>query len=59
MACVIAGHTTYCDIGFELAKDGKRLVRDSCLDNALKGAAGQVAQNMNLFCGLGEAKGLL
>jgi N-acetyl-gamma-glutamyl-phosphate reductase len=51
--------TNYCDIGFELAKDGKRLVIVSCLDNLLKGAAGQAVQNMNLMCGFEEAEGLL
>ena len=43
--------TSYCDIGFELAKDGKQLVLVSCLDDLLKGAAGQAVQNMNLMCG--------
>src|SRR6185503_9165259 len=32
--------TNFCDIGFELARDGKRLVIVSCLDNLLKGASG-------------------
>ncbi len=32
--------TNYCDLGFELGKDGKRLVLVSCLDNLLKGAVG-------------------
>ncbi len=51
--------TNYCDIGFALAKDGKRLVLVSCLDNLLKGAAGQAVQNMNLMCGWSEEEGLL
>ncbi len=50
--------TNYCDLGFELAKDGKRLVLISCLDNLLKGAAGQAVQNMNVMCGWSEAEGL-
>jgi N-acetyl-gamma-glutamyl-phosphate reductase len=50
--------TNYCDIGFELAKDGKRLVLVSCLDNLLKGASGQAVQNMNLMCGWDESEGL-
>jgi N-acetyl-gamma-glutamyl-phosphate reductase len=50
--------TNYCDIGFELAKDGKRLVLVSCLDNLLKGASGQAVQNMNVMCGWDEAEGL-
>ena len=52
-------HTNYCDIGFTLAQDGKRLVLVSCLDNLLKGAAGQAVQNMNLMCGYEESEGLL
>lgn len=50
--------TNYCDLGFELAKDGKRLVIVSCLDNLLKGASGQAVQNMNVMCGWNEAEGL-
>lgn len=52
-------HTNFCDIGFELAADGKRLVMVSCLDNLLKGAAGQAVQNLNLMCGWNEQEGLL
>jgi N-acetyl-gamma-glutamyl-phosphate reductase len=51
-------HTNYCDIGFKLAKDGRRCIVVSCLDNLLKGAAGQAAENMNLLCGFDEAEGL-
>jgi N-acetyl-gamma-glutamyl-phosphate reductase len=51
--------TNFCDIGFELAKDGKRLVIVSCLDNLLKGASGQAVQNLNLMCGWKEQEGLL
>jgi N-acetyl-gamma-glutamyl-phosphate reductase len=51
--------TNYCDIGFNLAPDGKRLVLVSCLDNLLKGASGQAIQNMNLMCGWKEEEGLL
>jgi N-acetyl-gamma-glutamyl-phosphate reductase len=50
--------TNYCDLGFELGKDGKRLVLVSCLDNLLKGASGQAIQNMNVMCGWDEAEGL-
>jgi N-acetyl-gamma-glutamyl-phosphate reductase len=52
-------HTNFCDLGFALAADGKRLVIISCLDNLLKGAAGQAVQNMNLMCGWNEEEGLL
>ena len=51
-------NTNYCDIGFCLAKDGRRLVVVSCEDNLLKGAAGQAVQNMNLMYGWDEAEGL-
>lgn len=51
--------TNYCDIGFELAPNGKQLVVVSCLDNLLKGAAGQAVQNMNLMYGWNETEGLL
>jgi len=51
-------HTNYCDIGFTLARDGERLIVVSCLDNLLKGAAGQAVQNMNLMYGWNEAEGL-
>jgi N-acetyl-gamma-glutamyl-phosphate reductase len=50
--------TNYCDIGFNLSPDGKRAVLVSCLDNLLKGAAGQAIQNMNLMFGLNEREGL-
>ena len=51
-------HSNYCDLGFCLAEDGKRLVLISCIDNLLKGAAGQAVQNMNLMYGWGEEEGL-
>lgn len=52
-------HTSFCDIGFHLAPDGKRLILVSCLDNLLKGAAGQAVQNMNLMFGWKQSEGLL
>jgi N-acetyl-gamma-glutamyl-phosphate reductase len=51
-------HTNYCDIGFTLAPDRKRVVMVSCLDNLIKGAAGQAVQNMNLMFGWNEEEGL-
>ena len=51
--------TNYCDIGFHLSADGRRCVIVSCLDNLLKGAAGQAVQNLNLMLGLPEAEGLV
>ncbi len=51
-------HSNYCDVGFCLADDGRRLVIVSCVDNLLKGAAGQAVQNMNLMYGWSETEGL-
>lgn len=51
--------TSFCDLGFHLAADGRRLVIVSSLDNLLKGAASQAVQNMNLMAGWQEAEGLL
>ena len=53
-----SANTNYCDIGFSLSPDGKRAVLVSCLDNLLKGAAGQAVQNMNLMFGFDEKEGL-
>ncbi|MEO6966214.1 MAG: Asd/ArgC dimerization domain-containing protein, partial [Acidobacteriaceae bacterium] len=50
--------TSYCDLGFALARDGKRLIVVSCLDNLLKGASSQAVQNMNLLFGWPEQEGL-
>jgi N-acetyl-gamma-glutamyl-phosphate reductase len=51
-------HTNYADIGFQLDASGRRAVIVSCLDNLLKGAAGQAVQNMNVMLGWGESEGL-
>jgi N-acetyl-gamma-glutamyl-phosphate reductase len=51
-------YSNYCDLGFCLAEDGRRLVLISCIDNLLKGAAGQAVQNMNLMYAWGEEEGL-
>jgi N-acetyl-gamma-glutamyl-phosphate reductase len=50
--------TCYADIGFNVSGDGRRAVIVSCLDNLLKGAAGQAVQNLNVMQGWGEAEGL-
>jgi N-acetyl-gamma-glutamyl-phosphate reductase len=51
--------TNFCDVGFHLSPDRRRLIVVSCLDNLLKGAASQAVQNMNLMAGWHEAEGLL
>jgi N-acetyl-gamma-glutamyl-phosphate reductase len=50
--------TNYADIGFQLDASGRRAVIVSCLDNLLKGAAGQAVQNMNVMLGWPEQEGL-
>jgi len=50
--------TSYADIGFQLAADGRRAVIVSCLDNLLKGASSQAVQNLNVMQGWGESEGL-
>ena len=52
-------HTNFCDLGWVLAPDGQRLMMVSCIDNLLKGAAGQAVQNMNLMYGWAETEGLI
>lgn len=51
--------TNFCDIHCSLSEDGRRLVVVSCIDNLVKGAAGQAVQNMNVMLGLDETAGLL
>ncbi len=46
-----------CDIGISVLSDSEAVVV-SCLDNLLKGAAGQAVQNANIMFGLNEAMGL-
>jgi N-acetyl-gamma-glutamyl-phosphate reductase len=51
-------HTNFCDIGWRISPDGKQLVMVACLDNLVKGAAGQAIQNFNVAFGFPEAMGL-
>lgn len=51
--------TNFCDIHCSLGGDGKRLVVISCIDNLVKGAAGQAVQNANVMFGFDETTGLL
>ena len=53
-----SAHTNFCDIGFALGPDRQKLIVISCLDNLLKGAAGQAVQNMNLMFECEEQEGL-
>jgi N-acetyl-gamma-glutamyl-phosphate reductase len=51
--------TNFCDIGWRFDAASRRLVLVSCLDNLVKGAAGQALQNFNAICGFDERTGLL
>jgi N-acetyl-gamma-glutamyl-phosphate reductase len=52
-------HTNFCDIGWRLDEPTSRLVVVSCIDNLVKGAAGQAVQNFNVALGFDERAGLL
>ena len=52
-------HTNFCDIGWKLDTEGGRLVLVACLDNLVKGAAGQALQNFNVAHGFDEREGLV
>jgi N-acetyl-gamma-glutamyl-phosphate reductase len=51
-------HTNFCDIGWKFDQGTARLVIVACLDNLMKGAAGQAVQNFNVAFGLDERMGL-
>lgn len=51
--------SNYCDISVHLSSNGKTGIIISCIDNMVKGAAGQAVQNMNLALGLEETAGLM
>jgi N-acetyl-gamma-glutamyl-phosphate reductase len=51
-------YTNFCDIGWRLDAGTRRLIIVSCLDNLVKGAAGQALQNFNVACGMDERMGL-
>lgn len=50
--------TNYCDISARVDERTHRVIVSSCIDNMVKGAAGQAVQNMNLLFGLDEGMGL-
>jgi N-acetyl-gamma-glutamyl-phosphate reductase len=51
--------TNFCDIGWRFDAASHRLVLVACLDNLVKGAAGQALQNFNVACGFNERTALL
>jgi N-acetyl-gamma-glutamyl-phosphate reductase len=50
--------TNFCDIGFKVARETRRLILISAIDNLVKGASGQAVQNMNIMFGFPETAGL-
>ncbi len=51
-------HTNFCDIGWRVDRPGGQLVMVACIDNLVKGAAGQAIQNFNVAFGFDESTGL-
>ena len=54
----ILSGSNFCDVGFALDPDGRRLTAIAALDNLVKGGAGAAVQSMNIRFGLPEAAGL-
>src|SRR3984893_54795 len=54
---ILAG-SNYCDIGFELDPEQRRVVVIAALDNLMKGAAGNAVQALNCMHGWDESLGL-
>lgn len=50
--------SNYCDVGFELEREQRRVVVLAALDNLVKGAAGNAVQALNCRCGWDETAGL-
>ncbi|MEO7192204.1 MAG: N-acetyl-gamma-glutamyl-phosphate reductase [Vicinamibacterales bacterium] len=51
--------TNFCDIGWKFDAHTGRLVLVTCIDNLVKGAAGQAVQNFNVACGFDERTALI
>jgi N-acetyl-gamma-glutamyl-phosphate reductase len=51
-------HTNFCDIGWKVNDATRQLVLVVCIDNLVKGAAGQAVQNFNVAFGFDERMGL-
>ncbi len=50
--------SNYCDISLHMDTRSNMLIIVSCIDNMVKGAAGQAIQNMNILCDFEETSGL-
>ena len=51
-------HTNFCDIGWRVNPATNQVVLVVCIDNLVKGAAGQAVQNFNVAFGFDEELGL-
>jgi N-acetyl-gamma-glutamyl-phosphate reductase len=51
--------SNHCDIGMAVAEEDETVIVFSCIDNLVKGLAGQAVQNMNLMFSLSETTGLV
>jgi N-acetyl-gamma-glutamyl-phosphate reductase len=51
--------SNYCHIFPFIEPNSDKLILLSCIDNLVKGTAGQAVQNMNLMYGLDETEGIL
>ena len=52
-------YTNFCDLGWVVDEATQSAVLVSCIDNLIKGAAGQAVQNLNIVAGFDERTGLL
>jgi N-acetyl-gamma-glutamyl-phosphate reductase len=52
-------YTNFCDIGWRVDGATGRIVLVACIDNLVKGAAGQAIQNFNVAFGFDERAGLM
>ena len=51
-------HTNFCDIGWKVDEERRRVVLVAVIDNLLKGAAGSAVQNLNVMLGIDERTGM-
>ena len=51
-------YSNFCDVQVYVVNGGATLEVTSCLDNMIKGAAGQAVENMNLMAGFDESESL-
>lgn len=50
--------SNYVDLGWQVDRRTGRIIVMNCIDNLVKGAAGQAVQNMNVMFGIDETAGL-